>query len=204
VFDESETLVRTVLAPYAPVLYEIPHAAWTRLQLQEDRTSYSATTRANVVSSFMLERARELLVPMGVRELDNHVSSIFLIEDQVVIRFKHLDSDGLSQNYQTPRAQMYNSPELTLPGIPAAALRVDVGYRLNVIETAIANVMVTHRSRKRVQWAYELLETGAGTVPVQLPLDQPAAAEVVLPRVRRRADGDAKKILKFRQATDDE
>lgn len=203
VFDDPETRCRTVLAPYASILWRIPHVAWARLATIPDRAVFSATTRANVVSSFMIDAARELLLPVGrVAEIPNHVSTVFMVEDEVVVRFKHLDNDGFSHNYPTDRAQRYNSCVATLPGISASAMRVDLGYKLNTLETAIDSVLVSRRSGQRIQWSYELTPEGASTLPIQIPLDA-TAAEIPV-RVRRRVQPDELNILKFRQGTDAE
>jgi hypothetical protein len=204
VFDDPEAQCRKILAPYASLIHQIPIAAWERYAAlpELDRSMWSSTARANVISSYMVSSAKELLGQISeVRAIDNHVSSIFLVQDRVVLRFKKLDRSLLSSNYQTPRAIEYNDTGLHLPGIGVPALRVDIGYRLNVVETNIDAVFVVRRKRKRVLWAFDLARLVAGDVlPEQMPLEVAPAAEV-LPRVRRRAQSDEAKILPFKNAS---
>lgn len=171
---------------------------------ERHRAMHTPTARAAVVSSYMVWLANEALAPVEeVRIFPNHVSRIYLVRDRVLIRFKKLDQTLLSSNYPTSRSELYNGMGY-LPEIAVPALRVDIGYKLNVVESAIEQVFVVRRRKKKVLWSFDLAMLAAGEIaPEQIPLDAPAAAEV-LPRIRRRIDPNEVKILPFKQATTDE
>lgn len=87
-------------------------------------------------------------------------------------------------------------------GISPSAIRVDVGYRLNELQTAIAAIEVSHRAGRSVAWRFSLDQpAGAIVIPIQPTLD---TAVEYIPIVRpRRANGEAG-VIKLFQATDDE
>lgn len=202
-FDDPENMCRTILAPYAEILWNIPHRAWDRFNALPDRAPLAAQprVRANVVWAYMQEEATEhLLARPGVKPIDAFETRTFLIADEVLVRFKLLDADGRSRNYQTRRARLYNL-NYPIKGIAPSAIRVDVGYRLNELQTAIAAIEVSHRSGKHIAWRFSLDQPAeAIVIPIQPTLD--ATAEYV-PVVRPRRVDSEKGVIKLLQATDD-
>jgi hypothetical protein len=149
----------------------------------------------------MQTEANEHLVMLpAVKPIDAFDSRTFLIEDEVLVRFKLLDADGRSRNFQTRRAHLYNL-NYPIEGISPSAIRVDVGYKLNALQTAIAAIDVSHRAGKNVAWRFSLDQPAeAIVIPIQPTLD--AAAEynpVVRPR---RADGETATLKLFQTADD--
>ena len=181
IFRDVEAICRRVIAPYAETLAEIPRNAWQRFLLDSERLAYSQkTVRANVVWGLMIDEADRLLLPMpGVQPIDvyNFRSYLLAVDgDDVLVRFKKLDEDGLSRNFQTYRAQRYNG-QLPIREISPAAIRLDVGYQLNELETTITNVIATHRNGDRPVFSIDLDQTPAViALPVQWSFDDEAAA----------------------------
>jgi hypothetical protein len=198
-FNDLETRCRQVLAPHAAILAQVPRAAWKRFMQQPDADRLALSVlpiqRANYVSAMMIDEARTRLVGRpGVREVPNSHCVGFLIDDEVFLRLKHLDAEGLSSNYPTPRAQRFNA-NLALDGIPPQAIRLDVGYQLNDLQTEVANVLVVRRRRKKVQWSFSLdARPEVVVLPIQRPLDEEVAA---VPAIRARnaaTDEQAKRL----------
>lgn len=203
-FDDPENKCRMVLAPYAEALWRIPHRAWERYDALPDRAPLAAQprVRANVVWAYMQAEANEHLASLpGIRPIDAYESRTYLIDDEVLVRFKLLDADGRSRNFQTKRARLYNLA-YPIEGISASALRVDVGYRLNALQTAISAIEVSHRAGNKVAWRFSLDQPAeAIVIPIQPTLDTDMP---YVPVVRpKRAENEAR-VLKLLQATDDE
>jgi hypothetical protein len=204
VFDDPENTCRTILAPYAETLWRIPHSAWDRFDALPDRAPLVAQprVRANVVWAYMLDEANEHLVAMeGVKPIDAHGTRTFLIEDDVLVRFKLLDADGRSRNYPTRRARNYNL-NYPIEGISPSAIRVDLGYKLNELQTAVSAIEVSHRAGHRVAWRFSLDQPAEAIVfPIQPTLD---ATPDYVPVVRPRRSDSQQNVIKLFQATDDE
>lgn len=202
-FDDPENKCRKILAPYSETLWAIPHRAWDRLNAVPDRAPFVSQprVRANVVWAYMQDEANEHLLAMsGVKPIDAFESRTFLIEDEVLVRFKLLDADGRSRNYQTRRARLYNE-NYPIEGIAPSAIRVDVGYKLNELQSEIAAIEVSHRSGNKIAWRFSLDQPAeAIVIPIQPTLD--AAAEYT-PIVRRRQPDGETGVIKLFQATDE-
>lgn len=203
-FDDPENKCRTILAPHAETLWGIPHRAWDRFNALPDRAPLASQprVRANIVWAYMQDEANEHLVALcDVKPIDAFESRTFLIQDEVLVRFKLLDAKGRSRNYQTHRARLYNQ-NYPIEGIAPSAIRVDIGYKLNDLQTAIAAIEVSRRAGKSVAWRFSLDQPAeAIVIPIQPTLDVAAAyTPIVRPR---RADGEMGMIKLF-QATRDE
>ena len=202
-FDDPENLCRAILAPHAETLWRIPHRAWERYNAIPDKAPLAAQprVRANIVWAYMQEEANEhLLGAGGVRPIDAFDSRTYLIDDQVLVRFKLLDADGRSSNFQTKRARLYNL-NYPIEGISPSAMRVDVGYRLNELQSAIAGIEVSHRAGKKVAWRFSLDQPAeAIVIPIQPTLD--VEVEYV-PVVRPRRPANDEGVIKLFQGTDD-
>lgn len=203
-FDDLETKCRRILAPYAPTLAQIPRAAWDRFLQIPDRLALSdPSPRATIVNAYMIDEANAALLSLpNVLPVPNHRSTVYLIEDQIVVRFKYIDDDRLSKNYPTRRALDFNNPQGSLRGIPASAVRVDIGYQLNDVATLIDSVLVVRRSKKKVQFSFSLDSSPAViAMPEQFTLD---ANDQPLPMIRARGEAADAANATERQATDDE
>lgn len=202
-FDDPENRCRAILAPYAEILWRIPHRAWDRFDALPDRAPIAAQprARANVVWSYMLAEANEHLLGLpGVKPIDAYETRSYLVEDEVLVRFKLLDAEGRSSNFPTRRAQPYNL-NYPIEGISPSALRVDVGYKLNELQTAISGIEVSHRAGSKVAWRFSLDQPAEAIVlPIQPALD--VAVEYV-PVVRPRRDENEVGMIKLFQASDD-
>jgi hypothetical protein len=204
-FDDPETQCRQVLASFAPVMARIPRTAWKRFLAFPDSDRFALSKlpiqRANVINALMHDEAQLNLVPLdGVKVIPNVNTPGYLVSDEVFVRFKALDQDGLSRNYPTQRSLAFNANE-SLEGIPATALRVDCGYQLNELQTEIKAVLVVHRSGAHAAWSFSIdAPADVIVLPIQRPLDEGLEE---IPAIRGRGEHAKIKTLKL-QATDDE
>jgi hypothetical protein len=95
---------------------------------------------------------RRFLGQSSVRILDIRGLKLWLFEDAgVVIRFKKMDEDGRSRNYQTKQAQDYDA-QLELPGLPPKPDRLTMGYLLDESGTNFIRAQIARPEGKQVVW----------------------------------------------------
>ena len=126
-------------------------------------------SRANFVWEQIIDRAhRTLDRSPDVYIVDAHETYQFLIEDQVLFRFKKGDDAGLSVNVPTPLALAFHDHDQNLFGLPDVH-RVEVVYQLNWLETEIRDVRLVGRDEGAVAWSYSLLDTAKAVVALPIP-----------------------------------
>lgn len=183
--------VRHLIAPYAPALVRIVHAAWDKWRQAEFGHWRTARSRAGFVWEEMIEHAhREFHGDDRIKVLPRNETFYFVLDGSLVFRFKKGDEGDGASNLPTQSALAFNDPQQALEGIPEAR-RVDVLYRLNRMETAVIDVRLVARDGERVAWSFSLLEAAEVTVlpaaPAADPVEAPARRSLVKAR-RRPAD----------------
>lgn len=130
---------------------------------------------ATNVAAFMKEAAAERFDGRrdeGIVPRDRYDPPSWSLYNRVLVRFKKMDGSGLSRNYPTKRARRYL---LNLPIEEEElreAVRVEVGYCLNELETEVAQQWVVHRRGERIVWKYGLQEDGTAILPLPLSVDE--------------------------------
>ena len=126
-------------------------------------------SRANFVWEQIIERAHLAFDGSpGVRIINGHETFKFLLDDQVLFRFKKGNEAGLSVNVPTQLALAFHNHNQDLLGL-ADVHRVEVVYQLNWLETEIFDVIVVGRDEDVVVWSYGLLDSAAAVVPLPMP-----------------------------------
>ena len=126
-------------------------------------------SRANFVWEQIIERAHLAFDGSpGVRIINGHETFKFLLDDQVLFRFKKGSEAGLSVNVPTQLALAFHNHNQDLLGL-ADVHRVEVVYQLNWLETEIFDVIVVGRDEDVVVWSYGLLDSAAAIVPLPMP-----------------------------------
>src|SRR5258707_6530640 len=93
----------------------------------------------------------------GVRILDVRGLKLWLFERaSVVIRFKKHDEDGRSRNYPTKQARAYDRGK-DLPGLPAPAARLSVGYLLDATGTEFIRTQVARPLANLIGWCAAII-----------------------------------------------
>jgi hypothetical protein len=101
----------------------------------------------------------------GVVFKDIRGLKVWLVGDAAVLRFKKMDEEGHSRNYPTKQAQDYDR-QAALPGIPAPAVRLSVGYLLDPTGTEVVRVQVAKPMDQAVGWCAAIVphdERASGT-----------------------------------------
>ena len=144
-------------------------------------------SRANFVWEQIIERALlEFDDVPAVHIIKGYETFKFLVEHQVLFRFKKGDQSGLTANVPTQLALAFHDHNQDMLDLPEVH-RVDVVYQLNQLETAIADVIIVAREEDVVVWSYSLLGVGAKVVllPTAASSDKPSslpARRLVRPR----------------------
>jgi hypothetical protein len=95
---------------------------------------------------------------------------ILNIRDQVVLRAKRVDANGFHVNNQTRQQQMFDRQQ-PIPGLPPEAVRIVVGYQLDLAFSTVERVIVRSPGS---QWAAQVVALDEAYVweditPAQLP-----------------------------------
>jgi hypothetical protein len=164
----SRDEVIAILAPFAERLFRIgavPFERW--LEEYPNQESHPPRTRANIVYDLMTVQARlEFRGARGTEIIDAPSGVTLLsIADAVCIRFKKLDEESLPSNNRTQATKDWESGD-DLPGIPSALQRLALGYRLNRLQTAVKDVLISN--------------SRAGVLLYDIILDEPDAGLIVL------------------------
>ena len=126
-------------------------------------------SRANFVWEQIIERAHLAFDgSRSVRIIDGQETFKFLVEGRVLFRFKKGDEAGLTANFPTQLALAFHDHDQDLLGLPKVH-RVEVVYQLNRLETEIVDIIVVARHEDVVIWAYSLLDSAEGVVPLPMP-----------------------------------
>lgn len=111
--------------------------------------------RAVVVNKLWYSYAEQLLFgDAGVAFHQESNGKYLVVDDSLVLRFKHLDGAYRTRNFPTRRAKAWNS-QLHFPNIPPLA-RLDLGYRLDVTGTVVLDAMVMLTVGKQSVWRWQI------------------------------------------------
>ena len=78
----------------------------------------------------------------------------FIVEDKVVLRFKHVDDAYRSWNHPTSRARAWDA-QASFPTMPPMA-KLELGYRLDLTGTIIKDAAVILNYRGRSLWRWQI------------------------------------------------
>jgi hypothetical protein len=187
--------VRRELAPYEVDILEVVQGAWQDfLDLGIQAKLRYKRNRAGLVHDFMVQRAMNKWPEgSGVTWLEKDETAKFIFGQEVIVRFKKADENGLGANIMTQAVLAFVDPQMNLPGIPEELAKVEVLYSLNALETQINSVTVVARNGDRELWSYVIEDRRGGTVlPLPLaPAPSPAEPDVVV--VPKRLPGQTQK-----------
>ena len=178
----DKSRVQELLSPHNDAVVGVMHAAWARWERNPERAQLYRRVRACLVHNYMmLDAIPNLPSNERIKHVEGQETALFLISDELVIRFKKGNEKGLTSNISTQAVLDYNDPEenLSLLGRPDL-IRVDIAYVLNDLQTKIQDVLVVARDNERVAWAYSIMQRASNVGdPTTLSVDhqQPPAAD---------------------------
>ena len=177
--------VQELFADHQEVVAAVVARAWTRWLDNSERSVLYRRVRAGLIHNYMMLDAIPGLASERIKVIERpaYETALFLLDDELVFRFKKGDAEGQSSNIGTQAALDYNDPNecLSLFGLPDIG-RVDVSYSLNKLETQLGDVMVVARDNDRVAWSFSILMRKADVAPQPISTEpkQPPAADTGL------------------------
>ena len=186
----SQQEVERLFEPYRTAINRIVAGAWAEW-LASKRTWRFRRSRANFMFVEMIQRAlAEFQGDAQIHPIRRHETYVFVVNGELVFRFKKGDEAGLTANYPTQAAIEFHDPEQELPGLPQA-VRVDVVYVPNKLETQIQDILVVGRAKSDVEWIFSLLPPASNENVVPIPdraeQNQPDSSVV---RVKKQPNKD--------------
>ncbi len=146
----------TILQPYVPdfarCLKRSVHEWNTglgHLHVQLDEFA-----RSVIINRLWYTSAEQILPPSMVKADKVGNGKYLVIDETVVVRFKHLDKSYRPQNYPTERSTAWDK-QLSFPSIPALA-RLDLGYRMDLTGTIVQTAMIMLNIGKHTVWRHQI------------------------------------------------
>ena len=148
------------LAPYHDAMDEIGRAAHAlyRTYNPAHLVEHSSRAQATVIYDHAVAEAdRRLLDDRNVLSKEIRRLQVWIFKDQdIVLRFKKMDQDGLSQNYRTRQQKDYDRGE-ELPGLPYPPERLTFGYLLDATGTNYVRTQIAQPKGASVLWCAALV-----------------------------------------------
>lgn len=147
IFDFDE--VRARLSKHWMTLAGLPHKALDRYKRMARRFAQpSARFRSNSIHELMVDEMRKIA---GESIFSSGGRSVLRADNDLVVQFKKIDSQGRTKNIKTTASDGWNTQQLGLPGIPDT-MRVTLGYRLNRLNTEVIDVSMVARDGDQIIW----------------------------------------------------
>lgn len=192
----DQSRVQQLIDPHAAEIVATYQRAWDRWWQNPERPELYRRTRACLIHNYVMCDAIVGMEARGIVVKERQETALFLVNDELVFRFKKGDESGRTSNIETQCVLDFIDPNenLALFGLPDLC-RVDVAYVLNDLETKIHDVLVVARNNDAVIWSYSIMRRGEGAaglaIPLQIDPHQPPAADS-----RMRVPGSDKEVEK--------
>jgi hypothetical protein len=161
----AQEQVEQILKNELPLIRQCIRMGWDRYMKDYPialRTEHSSRSRASLVHDHIVMFARQILEPrQGI--CCHEINKLFIVSFDcgIAIRFKKLDECFRASNIRTQQSMDFMEQE-DLPEIQAA-VKLQAGYRLNMLETDLEGIYVTcPASRQANSWVLELAEEQYG------------------------------------------
>ena len=188
--DQAQVL--NVLKPHFPALTGSLRSAWSSWLSSEYLARWNKRGRANFIwEETRHEAVKRLSGVPGVAVLPRRDTTLFVVDQQVLFRFKKGDESGVSRNVKTTEAQAYHDHAQTVLNLPGL-MRVEVIYQLNELETSILDIIIVARQDSSVLWKHSLMHSDVRVIPMAAPAeheDAPAPQKKVTVRSATLKDG---------------
>lgn len=122
----------------------------------EARAEHTERAMANCIYSHaekrMLRAAEET---KGLHAINVRGLHVLNHQDKVLLRFKKVNANGKSSNYQTKQQQDYDD-QLSFEEFPEPAYRLTAGYQMDASGSFLERVMVTRPIGRSVFWTSQV------------------------------------------------
>ena len=145
--DEQQAMVMGVISPNFATLTRIYvdavdlYNADTSPRIRAEHTSRAALN--SIYALVWKGYQREFGELPGHHLFDVRGLNVLNIDDKVVGRAKRVDANGRHANNITPQQKDFDR-QIPLAGLPAAAVRVVIGYELDLAYSQVERVIVRH------------------------------------------------------------
>lgn len=160
----SDAELAEIIGPVETKISEAILYAWSAWLSTPNKSYFCARTRANIVWDIATRALEEKLDPMpSIHVKRSSNTCMFMIGQQLTFRFKKADENGVSSNYPTPMALAFHDPEQYVLGIPEA-VKTEIVYVLNKIETEISTIKLVRRNGDAVVWSHSIYDRNTSNV----------------------------------------
>lgn len=183
IVDEME--VRSVLnSDREKRINQAYNNAWSDWWNGKDRTKLSRwpRTRANNLFEYLANHLFDKFQddPDSRFILERETFKL-IIQEQLVVRFKKGNSNGVGSNVSTQTEMDFRDIEIDMPGLPGLQ-KIEIVYSLNSTETSFSEITVLARNGDKRLWGYNILGSGLTTaIPIMQP--QPPTSGNVIDRM---------------------
>jgi hypothetical protein len=180
--------VQSLFEPYEARFVEYWLDAWKRwVESPQSKTFIYKRTRANDIFDFAMQRAiPDMEATPGVAVRKRHDTAYFGFQSKLFVRMKKGDERGLGRNYRTQMNLAIVQMGETVPLFDDTPWKIEVTYKLNMLETQIEEILVVARHEDDVLWHYPIYRADGSLdelpAPPKLPVSPPpppAAQDVV-------------------------
>lgn len=185
------------LSPLSDDLVDIVQEAWRRWRKHDFAARWRKRGRANFLWEEMVDLAQIRFQPgSGVVAIEKGETVSFVVNQQVLFRFKKGDETGVSSNVRTAQAVAFHDHGQVMLDMPQVS-RVELVYQLNQLETAVLDIMIVARQGKAVLWKHSLLQAQSQVIPLLTTAPTPPRpTENKRARVRRAGSDKANEVEK--------
>lgn len=177
-----------LLSPYLDLFRRCMDEAWHEWQsfYQSKHHLLDPRARAAIIHSEIANNARRYFEGLPNVQVKRARGILILnIHNRIVIRFKKLDHKHRTSNVLT-RQQLLLSLNLQLPGFPPHSARLNAGYKLDDLQTAIEEMLVTAQIGREVKWEINILSRQADNL-VMLTATPPEEQQTQRRRVKLKS-----------------
>lgn len=174
-YEDQQAATMSAIEPHFPTIIDIYDSA-VRLYNEDTSARIRAEhdSRAALNSIYALAwkgYEREFGDRAGLHLLNMRGLKVLNIADKVVVRAKRVDANGLHVNNRTKQQKEFDR-QLPLDGLPPEAVRVVIGYELDIGYSAVERVIVRHTMG---EWVSQIVKSEdvfywQDVTPVRLPL----------------------------------
>ncbi|WP_156461338.1 hypothetical protein [Devosia sp. Root436] len=159
--EDDQNAAMVAIAPILPLVNDILNGAvefyFGENYTDAARAQHTARAAANCIYS----HAERLMLDAegsraGLHILDVRGLRVMNWRDQALLRFKKVDGNGRSSNYQTKQQQDYDD-QLPIPDLPDPAVRLTAGYELAPAGVGLNRVIISRRVGQGMFWSSQVI-----------------------------------------------
>jgi len=154
----KENEVKDILADFEPRIHAVVECALAQsIESPRWRSFLFPRTQANVVFDFICQEAlREFGSDKDIRVLIKEGTIQFLFKDQVLLRFKKGNTNGVGSNIETQSVLQFIDPQRNIPGLLPDIHYVEACYQMDDLRIKLSNLEIVARDRMRKIWSYPI------------------------------------------------